>query len=272
MPFIKEILLKRYLIKELVAKDLKLRYSRPAFGFLWAFLSPFLTVVIFYIIFSLILRVKINEAPFIPYLMSGVFSWKFFQDSVMGSVASLVDYKNLIKESNFSHYFIPLSIVLACGINFLPSLGILIISALLMQGGLPMLILWLPLALALHLITAIGASILFSILYVKWRDIRYILEAALTIVFYLTPVFYSIGLVKETLSNFWYVVYIHNPFVGILNLYRITILKDFYPAIKEASNLLSLVVIPSVFALILLYAAFFVYQREKKSINDYLAY
>ena len=113
------------LIRELALKDLKIRYSRPALGFLWAFLSPILTVAIFYVIFGLVLKVKTEEAPFVLYLMSGIFPWMFFQDSIFKSITSLVDNKNLIKESNFPHYLIPVSIVMTNAIIFLPSLFII---------------------------------------------------------------------------------------------------------------------------------------------------
>jgi len=268
---IQEILIRRNLLGELVIKDLKIRYCRPILGFLWAFLSPLLIVGIFYVVFSIILQVKIKEAPFILYLMSAVFSWRFFQDSLMCSVTSLMDNKNLIRESKFPHYFIPLSIVLSNGINFLPSLAILIISSLFILKGLPIFIVLLPVILAIHIISAIGISLLVSILYVKWRDTRYILDAVLQMLFYSTPVFYSIYLVKDSFGPLWFNAYINNPFVGILNLYRFAILKDFYPMIKEL-GLSSIVVVPIIFAVVISLLGFYFYNKNKNSINDYLSY
>ena len=83
------------LIRELAIKDLKIRYSRPMLGFLWAFLSPFLTVMIFYFVFGTLLKIKTEDVPFFLYLMSGVFPWIFFQESITRSITSLVDNKNL---------------------------------------------------------------------------------------------------------------------------------------------------------------------------------
>ncbi|MFH0826895.1 MAG: hypothetical protein V1923_03285 [Candidatus Omnitrophota bacterium] len=253
-------------------KELRVRYSRPVLGFAWAFLSPLFLVGIFYLVFSVILQVRTKECPFILYLMSGVFSWRFFQDALMGSVTSLLDNKNLIRESNFAHYLLPLSIVLANGINFLPSLILLIISAFLILHGLPLFIVWLPVVLVVHLMVTIGLSILFSLLYVRWRDIKYLLEIFLSVLFYLTPVFYSVYLVKGVFSDFFFSVYVANPLVGILNLYRVSILKGFYPAIQGDVPVASLVGIPVVFALIILSLAFWVYRKFKNYINDYLSY
>ena len=268
----KEIYGRRNLIRELVAKDLKVRYLRPALGFSWAFLSPLFIVAIFYLVFSVILRVETKEAPFILYLMSGVFTWRFFQDSLMSSVSSLIDNKNLIRECNFAHYLIPVSIVLANAINFLPSLAILIIAALIILKGLPLFVILLPVIFAIHVGLAIGISIISSVIYVRWRDVKYLLEAALLILFYLTPSFYSVYLVKDSFSVPWFRLYIYNPFVGILGLYRLATLKGFYSIAKESTGLLSLAVSPLIFTLAILIFGFYFYNQHKHSINDYLAY
>jgi ABC-type polysaccharide/polyol phosphate export permease len=269
---IQDILIKRDLIRELVIKDLRIRYSRSILGFFWVFLSPLLIVAVFYIIFSIILQVKTEEAPFILYLMSAIFPWRFFQDSLMSSTTSLTDNKNLIRESSFSHYLIPLSIVFSNCIIFLPSLVILIITALIYLKGLPIFIVLLPIVLAVHLIVTFSIALVASILYVKWRDTRYILEVVLQALFYSTPVFYSVFFVKNSFSALWFKVYIHNPFVGILNLYRFAILKDFYSKIKESVGLFSLMLVPAVFAIAILLLSLYFYKKNKNTINDYLSY
>jgi lipopolysaccharide transport system permease protein len=273
MPsFIREISQKRNLIRELVIKDLKVRYARPILGFLWAFLSPLFVVVIFYLVFSVILKVKTKEAPFILYLMSAVFTWRFFQDSLICSVTSLLDNKNLIRESQFPHYFLPVSIVLANFINFLPSFCILILSSLILLKGFPLFIIYLPFVLAIHIMTAMGMSLWASILYVKWRDTRYVLEAVLLMLFYSTPIFYSVFLVKESFSSLWFNVYINNPFAGILNLYRSIIFKGFYNLIKGDIGFFSLIVVPTGFGIAIFLSSLYLFKKNKNTINDYLSY
>lgn len=271
MSIVQEILSHKSLIRELVVKDLKIRYGRPQLGFFWAFLSPFLIVVIYYIVFSIILKLKIEEAPFFLYLMSAVFSWRFFQDSLVSSTTSLMDNKNLIKESSFPHYLIPLSIVLANFIVFLPSLFILIAISLFLLKGLPLFIMFLPIVLSIQLCVALSLSVMLSILYVVWRDIKYILEVILLLLFYLTPAFYSIYLVKESFAPLLFKIYIFNPFVIILNLYRITIFKGFYNFIDKDIRVLNLVIFPACFALIILVSSFYLYLKKRDKINDYLS-
>lgn len=269
---IQEIIKNRYLISELVVKELKVRYSRPLLGFIWFFLSPLLTVLVLHLIFSLILKVRIEEAPFFLYLLSAVIPWRLFQDSVISSSTSLVDNKNLIKESNFPHFLIPVSLVFANLINFLPSLIILIIISFLTLKGLPVFIIFLPIVLLTHLIMIIGLSIVFSIFYVKWRDIKYLLEIILLLLFYLSPAFYSISLVRASFPPGLFKIYILNPFVCILILYRCVTMKNFFHYIQEEIGILPLIVSSLVFAVSFLFLGFSCYLKNKNKLNDHLAY
>ncbi len=272
IAIIKEILSRRNLIRELVLKDLKLRYCRPALGFFWAFILPLTTVFIYYIVFSVFLKAKTQEAPFILYLMSAIFPWGFFYSSVICATTSLVDNRNLVRESKFPYYFLPISIVLANMINFLPSLVILIITALFVLKGLPLFIIFLPFVLLIQLILTIGLSIIFSLLYVKYRDLKYIIEIFLAIIFNLSPAFYSIYLVKNSLLPFLFKVYLYNPFTGVLIFYRVTILKGFYGFIEKDTGFLTILIILVCFSFLTLFLGFFLYHKRKGNINDYLSY
>lgn len=259
-------------VQELVLKDLKLRYQRPALGFLWAFLSPLFLVLIFYIVFGIVLKVEIPGVPFVLYLMTGVFSWVFFQDSVLKSLSSLVDNKNLIREANFPHYLIPISITLANGIVFLPSLMIVIFSAAILLEGLPAFLVFLPIVLLAHLTITILLAIVFSVLYVRWRDLRYIVESVLMFFFYITPIVYHIELIRRTFSAWLYRLYICNPFLGILDLYRICLLRNFYPVVDHYVGLRFIFIQLFVFIAVIAAGTILIYQKNKKKINDYLAY
>jgi len=260
------------LIRELVLKDLKIRYSRPVLGFLWAFLSPLLIVAIFYIVFGLFLKVKIEEAPFVLYLMSGIFPWVFFQDSVLKSATSLMDNKNLIRESGFSNYLVPVSIVLANFVIFLPSLLIVAASSLFIFKTLPIFMIFLPFILAFHLAVSMGCAVIVSILYVKWRDLKYILEAVMYLFFYLTPTCYSLSIVKESISPALFKAYLYNPLVGILTLYRISFLKGFAGQADKYMILPLVIIIQLIFIALIFMTAFYLYKRNKHTINDYLSY
>jgi ABC-type polysaccharide/polyol phosphate export permease len=269
---IREAISKRDLIRELVIKDLKLRYSRPALGVLWAFLTPLFTVIVFYIVFSLIFKVETAEAPFFLYLMSAIFPWSFFQGSIMSSTSSLMENKNLIREARFPHYCIPVSITLANAVNFIPSLLMVSIISAIVKNGLPIFFLFLPLVLFLQLGMIMGIAIIASVIYVRIRDLKYLLEIMLLLLFYLTPSFYSLSMVEKAFPPFFAKLYIYNPLVGMVNLYRVTLFKGFYQAVAKETGIISLICIPLVFTSFVLALSFYIYLRNKRALNDHLSY
>ena len=272
LDFLKEIIDKRNLLRELVMKDLKVRYQRPALGFLWTMLSPLLTVAVFYMIFGLLLKIQTSGTPFILYLITAVFPWTFFQDSLMRSTTSLVENKNLIKESASPQYLIPMAIILTNAIIFLPILLIILVTAGIVLKGVPWQIVLLPLLLLIHFMLIYGMSLLFSVIYVRWRDLKYILEPLLMFIFYMTPSFYSINLIKSGLSPLLYKLYTYNPMVGFLNLYRITLLKGFAGSQAGDTDIIALLILPILFSISSFSLGLYYYNRKKAIINDYLYY
>lgn len=259
-------------MRELVVKDLKSRYRRPVLSFFWAFLSPLFFSAILYVIFSVFMKIEIKEANFLLYLMTAVFTWRFFQEAVYSAATCLMDNRNLIKEANFPHYLIPLSLVIANLLNFLPSLAILVILAFSVSKGMPVFIVFLPAVLLMHCMITFGLALIASLAYIRWRDTKYILEILLQALFYLTPVFYSLSLVKQAVSQKVYALYLWNPFVAILSLYRLTLLKGFYQAIKLDVHWLAWAVAMPLIAAAVMAIGFICYFKNRKYINDYLAY
>ena len=271
VAILQEIFSRRNLLYELVMRDLKIRYARKSMGFLWTFLMPFATVITFYVIFCQILKVKIGEAPFFLYLMSGVFSWRFFHDSVAAATTCLTDNKKLVQEPAFPHYFIPLAITLANVINFLPSLFITVVISLFVSRGNVIFIFSLPFIICIHVCLTAGVAVIFSILYVRWRNVKYVVELFLFEALYTTPVFYSIYLIKATFPDIFFKIFLCNPFTGILNLYRIALLRGFYDMTKNDLSIFSLIIGPLVFTIGILILGYMLYERHKTIINDYLS-
>ena len=269
---LKELCVRRDLISELVLKELKVRYSHPQLRFFWAFLLPFLTVAVFYLIFAKFLKMEIPEGPAFLYLASALFPWRFFQDAVMAATTSLVDNRNLLKESSIPPYFIPVSVVIFHWVNFLPSLLIMIAASLAMLRSFSAGLLFLPLILGVHLATALGLSLIFSFLYLRWRDAKYAVEFLLLLVFYSTPVFYSLYFARKTLPDIFFKLYLYNPFTGILNIYRFVFFGNIYRDLKPEFNIVNLILVPLGFACLCAGAGLLLYKRHKDRINDYLSY
>jgi len=214
----------------------------------------------------------VRDVPFFLYLICGLFPWQFFQNSIVQGATSLIDNKNLIKESRFPHYVIPFSILLSNGAVFLPSLILIVVVSLFVQGGLSVSILLLPAVLLIHFCLTFGVAVLVSILCLKWRNLPHFLEIGLTFLFYWAPIVYPLYLVKESLSGSLLNFYLMNPFTGLILLYRMTLLRGFSVPLEGFSFHLLVWGLPALFSVGVLFFALTYYRQNRGWINDYLAY
>ncbi len=97
-------------------------------------------------------------------------------------------------------------------------------------------------------------------------------QADVLMLFYLTPVIYPLSLVKDSFKPLLFSVYMCNPFVNLINAYRIVLLKGFYEAIKQDISFLNIVVGPVAFTAIILLLGIYFYRKNMDSINDYISY
>ncbi|MFN3481187.1 MAG: ABC transporter permease, partial [Thermodesulfovibrionales bacterium] len=117
---IKEIIRYRELLRNLVIKDIKVRYKRSVLGFLWVMLNPLLMMLVLNIVFSGLF--KVSTPNYTAYLISGIILWNFFSQSTSTSLVSFMGNSNLIKKIYLPKAIFPLSIVLSALIHFTFSL------------------------------------------------------------------------------------------------------------------------------------------------------
>ncbi|OGL41236.1 MAG: hypothetical protein A3C43_03665 [Candidatus Schekmanbacteria bacterium RIFCSPHIGHO2_02_FULL_38_11] len=230
------------LVYNLAKKDLKVRYKTAALGFLWAILNPLLMMIVLTVIFSIFFRIKTDQ-PYSVFVLTGLIPWAFFNLSLSSCTNSIVDNSNLIKKVYFPREIIPISIVTANLINFFFSIIILFLFLLFFKIRLTYMVLFLPVTIALQVLFTIGISLLTSSLNVYYRDIRYIVEAALLMWFYATPVFYPVTMVPERLKTYYFL----NPMAGIITSYRRVLLEglppDFYMFLETSFTTLAVCLI-----------------------------
>ena len=199
------------LLMGMTEKELRARYKRTAFGFLWIFVNPVIQMLVIGFIFQFILPQTIEHYYFL--LFAGLLVWNFFSLSLTKATPSIVFERALIKKARFPRVVIPLSIVLSNFFHFVLALGLLLI-AVYVAGILTHQIFWLIPA-ALWLISfAAGCSLLTSALNVKFRDINFFVLALLIIWFYATPVIYTLNLIPSSVHFLWSL----NPLTGIIQL------------------------------------------------------
>lgn len=216
-----------YLLKNLVAKDLKVRYKASALGFFWSLLRPLFLIVILSVVFSRLFRdmAFYLEVPYSLFLICGILPWAFFADGLHGSVRSLVDNSPLIKKVKVPREIFPLTAVVSNLINF--TLAMLVfLPVMYLVYGVPFTwqILLLPLVILLQLAFMIALALLASLLNVFFRDTEVILDVVIMGWFYATPVLYDFNFVKPGLSQPAYYLFLANPMAIIIYWYRRTLL------------------------------------------------
>ena len=216
----------RDLIQKLASKEIKVRYKHPILGLLWALLVPVSMILIFSFVFSVFLKTPYQQVPFVAYISTAIFPWTFFQLAVGSCATCVVDSGSLIKKVYFPRELIPLSVVLANLVNFLISMGFLVLALRFLGIEWTWRLILLPFVIMLHIIFTTGLALVVSALQVQFRDMKYIVEIALALWFYLVPVFYPVSIL-QSYSLPVMTLYFLNPMVGIVTLYRWILLPPY---------------------------------------------
>lgn len=186
----------RDLIRNLVVRDLKVRYKNSVLGVAWSWISPLLMMIVYTIFFTLFLRNRDIEL-YPVFLLCGTLPWGFFSEAVVQGAGSVVGNAHLINKVYFPREILPISIVLSSLINFLVALPVFFILSLLLGMKFSWWVLLLPITILLQVIFALGLTLMLSTLNVFYRDTRHILGVLMQAWFFLTPVFYPIKSVPQ---------------------------------------------------------------------------
>ncbi len=181
---------RRELLGGLIVSDIRIKYKGSALGFVWSMLAPALTLTTYFLVFSVLLK---NGVPnFALYLFSGLVVWNFFQNAVTAATGVIVDRAALVKKVAFPREILPLANVGSAAVYFVSQLTVLV-AFMAVTGHAPDWG-WLPLLplsfIALYLFTA-GVAMVVSALTVYLRDVKHLMEVALQLWFWATPIVYS---------------------------------------------------------------------------------
>ena len=204
----------RELLKTSVKKEVRSKYKNSFLGVLWSFLNPLLQIVVYAIIFSLILKNK--QEHYAIFLCCGLIPWTFFSTSINKSAFSIIENGNIIKKVYFPREIIPISVVTAETINFL--ISTLIIIGFVIGGGIGVSknIIYYPLVVIAQYLIILAISFIISSICVYLRDLQHFIGIILQLLFYATPIVYSIDSIP--IEYQWILKY--NPMTYIINAYR----------------------------------------------------
>ncbi len=180
------------LMESLVSKDLKVRYKRSIMGFAWFLLKPLFSMVVYYFVFTRILRFG-GAIPHFPlFLLTGLLPWNFFSSSLTASTSSLLDNHRLIRSIYFPRMTLPAAVVAANLIHLLLALCVLE-AVLLAFGRTPGLSILLVIpALLLFTMMTVGIGMLLAVGNVFYRDVKQFVEVLLLAWFYSSPIIYPL--------------------------------------------------------------------------------
>lgn len=212
------------LVKELISKDIKLKYRRSFLGYLWSVLNPLGIMLVMVIVFSNMFRWDI---PFYPvYLIIGQTLFNYMSAATSHSMFSIIDNASLIKKIYVPKYIFTVSRITSDLVDFLFSFAAIILVMLVTRTPLSIHILWAPLvALELYLF-CLGVGLFLSQLSVFFRDIQYIYAVIITAWTYLTPIFYPESMLPEWLH---YIIVRFNPMFYFVKQMRQALIENTYP-------------------------------------------
>ena len=186
----------RELIRNLIIRDLKVRYKNSVLGILWSLLNPLLMTIVFTVVFTLMLS---NRTPKYPvFFMCAYLPWSFLSDTLVGGTNSIVGNAHLIKKVYFPREVLPLSEVLSSLVNFLLALLVLFGMIFVFRVHLSASVLLLPVVIAAQILFILGMVFFLSTANVFYRDTQHIMQIVMQAWFFLTPIFYPISIIPES--------------------------------------------------------------------------
>ena len=232
MNIIKNIYNYRELLKTNVKKEIRGRYKKSFLGVIWSFLNPLLQLAVYAIIFPIIL--KDTQDNYVIFLCSALIPWTFFTAVVTQSAACIINNGNIIKKVYFPREIVPISVVTSACVNFLISTLIIIGFVLAYGLGISKNIIYYPIVLLVQYIFSLGLSFIISSCTVYLRDLEHLIGIALQLLFYATPIVYSL----DTIPKDFQTIMKLNPMAYIINAYRDIFYNQVAPNIKELIILL----------------------------------
>ena len=207
----------RELFLILAWRDISIRYKQTIIGILWAIIRPFLTMVVFTVIFSRIAKLPSDgSAPYALLVFAAILPWTLFSNALSETSNSLIGNEKLISKVYFPRLIIPAATLVSAFIDFLISLIILIGMMVYYQFAPGWHMLLLPFFIILALLASLGPGLWITALNVKYRDFRYIIPFVVQFGLYVSPVGFSSKVVPEQ----WRMLYSLNPIVGVIDGFR----------------------------------------------------
>lgn len=247
----------KFLLKQLIIRDFKVKYKRSFLGVIWSLLNPLLLTLVQYLVFSNFFRYEIEN--YATYLLIGVVMFNYFSDAMSQSIYAILSNASLLTKVRLPKEIFPLAKVLSCGINFLLSLIPMFLVAFFSGCRIHFSIFMLPYNLFFFLLFILGMSFILSSTMVFFRDISFIWNVISMLWMYSTPIFYPVTILPEWMQNIERL----NPLWHFINFFRIVLLEGKIPNINTFIGV-------SFSGIIVFFIGYLLFNKLKKSFVLYL--
>lgn len=245
-----------FILRNLIAKDFKIRYRNMSLGILWSLVNPLVMMGVLTFVFTQLMQNPRENFPL--FVLVGILPYNFFSLAWSTGTNSIIENSGLIKKVPFRRELLPLSTVLANSLHYFIQLGLLLLAMGVVVGP-SWSWMWLPVVVALQLVFVAGLTLATSALDVYLRDMRYVVESTNLVMFWMVPIFYGFSDVPARFA--W--IYELNPVAAVILILRTILLHG------QAPNLATMLKFASVSVAMMVVGAL-IFRRLKQNFSDYL--
>ena len=247
----------RGLLRGLVQRDLTVKYKGSLLGVAWSLLHPLVMAAVYTLAFRYVVRVPIERFPL--FLLSGLLPWMFFTSALGSATSSITDNGTLVRKVAFPRAVLPLAAVASALVQFLLMYTVLVPTALIMGGGVSLAWTALLPVVVLQTVFTAGLGLLLATAYVFVRDARHLLDVALQVWFWLTPIVYAASLAPERLRR-WLQL---NPMLHFVTAYQEIVMQHDVPSLATFALLTAMAAVAST-------VGWLVFSRAQKRFAEYV--
>lgn len=254
---LKELYQYRQLLKSNVRKEIRGKYKGSFLGVLWSFVNPLLMTLVYAIVFPFLLK---NSQPhYTTFIVIAVLPWTWFTTTISQGTSTILANGGIIKKVYFPREILSISVVTSGLVNFLISCIIIAIFLIFSGIGFSPYILFLPIIIIIQYILQLGIILITGSINVYIRDAEYIINFFVSMLFYATPVLYSMSMFPAWVQNILRL----NPMTTIIESYR----NIFYYQQSPDFMMLGLVFLMSIVILII---GIFTFKKLEKGFAEEL--
>ena len=244
------------ILRVLSAKDFKIRYRNMSLGVFWSLVNPLVMMTVLTFVFTQL--IPSGRDKFALFVLVGLLPYNFFTLAWQCGTTSIIDNSSLVNKMPFQRALLPVSVVFANSIQYLIQFGLLLLATSIFVG-VNRYWLWLPIIVLAQIVFVCGVALTTSALDVFIRDIRYVVESACLVLFWMLPIFYGF----EAIGPKWAWLYEINPLAAVILIMRAILLDGAAPMPTTVFKLLSV-------TLIVLGIGLGTFLRLQRRFSDYL--